>query len=243
MQQGFAAADRALPAGSDVEYDPTFPVPVDAGKPLMFRSELRVLQRTRRAEILAAIRRLLIEHGCEATTMRGIAEASGYAVQTIYNLVGPRDIAISEAISDYSLYVGRMASLARDDPLAFPAIIDSWVAVTRISPEFSRQCNMIFFTPSREIYYRFRERQLRGMKTLLNYQQKSGIIRKDVCIGPLAEQLGFFSASMWVEWSDHPFELDELRRKLAGGFYNLLSDKFAPEFGERTNEALRRLWH
>lgn len=243
MPRGAISALPSSAAPAPIQYDPTVPVPVDAGKPLIFHSELRRLQRTRRSEILAAIRRLLIDHGCEATTMRGIADASGYAVQTIYNLVGPRDIAISEAISDYSLYVGRMASPDRDDPVAFSAILDSWVAVTRVSPEFSRQCNLIFFTPSREIYYRFRDRQLRGMKSLLSYQQKSGIIRPDVGISPLAEQLGFFAASMWVEWADHPFELDVLRGKLAGGFYNLLSDKFADAYSDRAKTALRQLWH
>ncbi len=42
--------------------------------------------------ILAAIRRLLIDEGYDGITVRRIAEASGHAVQTICNLVGPRDL-------------------------------------------------------------------------------------------------------------------------------------------------------
>jgi hypothetical protein len=74
--------------------------------------------------ILAAIRCLLVDEGHEGITVRRIAEGSGHAVQTIYNLVGPRDRAITEAISEYSQYVRLTAMASTEDPYALVAMID-----------------------------------------------------------------------------------------------------------------------
>ncbi|RYD86249.1 MAG: TetR/AcrR family transcriptional regulator, partial [Sphingomonadales bacterium] len=211
-------------------FDPFLPIAPGAGKPGTLVGGARRSQRVRRSEILATIRRLLTEVGCHELTVRGIADGSGYAIQTVYNLVGPRNQAIAEAINEYSIFVGRMATPALENPLALPAITNMWVDVQAIRPEFTRQCNLIFFSPARVIYYRFRDRQLRGMNKLLRQQQKSGILKDNVDAGALAEHLVFFSTSMWLEWADRPFPLETLREKLNHGFLSLLGDKLTPEY-------------
>jgi AcrR family transcriptional regulator len=190
---------------------------------------VRYSQRVRRSHILATVRRLLTEQGCDNVTVRGMAEASGYAVQTIYNLVGPRDQAISEAISEYSLFVGRTARPQADDPRALFAIIDRWMDAIEATPEFARQANLIFFTESRSIYYKFRDRQLRGMRSLLKRQQAVGIITPGTDTKELAEQLVLLSSALCLEWSDRPFPLEALHHRIASGCANLLASKLAPE--------------
>jgi len=213
-------------------YDPWRPIAPGAGKPEALVGGARRSQRVRRSEILATIRRLLTEVGCQDLTVRGIADGSGYAIQTVYNLVGPRNQAIAEAINEYSIFVGRMASPALDNPLALPSITRMWVDVQAIRPEFTRQCKLIFFSPARVIYYRLRDRQFRGMVKLLRQQQKSGILKDGFDASALAEILVLFSTSMWLEWADRPFPLETLRNKLNHGYFSILADKLTSDHRE-----------
>jgi len=146
--------------------NPLEPVPLRTTQPGTAMAA-RQSQRVRRSHVLAAVRRLIADVGCENVTVRGIAETSGYAVQTVYNLVGPRDEAISAAISEYSIFVGRTAAPDDGDPCTIPAIAERWMEAIALNPEFVRQSNILFFTASRHIYYRFRDRQIRGLYNLL----------------------------------------------------------------------------
>ncbi|RYG24859.1 MAG: TetR/AcrR family transcriptional regulator, partial [Burkholderiales bacterium] len=96
------------------------------------------LQETRRAQILAAIRRLLVQFEFDDVTVRRIAEASGYSVQTLYNLVGPRDQAISEAISQYLGMVGQSAIERAEDPFALITFVDGLMESIGAYPKFTR---------------------------------------------------------------------------------------------------------
>lgn len=210
-------------------YDPFLPIGHRLSKFPQAGVVTRQSQRARRSRILAAIRRLLTESGCGSVTVRRIATQSGYAVQTIYNLVGPRDQAISEAISEYSLFVGRTARPRDEDPTAVLGIVSSWLNAIRSQPEFCRQTNLIFFTASRSIYYKFRDRQLRGMRNFLKRQQDCGVIRPSVNTRELGEQLVLLSSALWIEWSDRPFSLELLYDKLCSGCAGLLADKCEPQ--------------
>lgn len=221
-----ASGQSAEQSAAAVFYDPFTPLPYRGGKAEASPAgAVRESQYARRSEIFAAIRRLIAKVGCEHVTVRRIAEDSGYAVQTIYNLVGPRDQAISDAISEYSIFVGRRASAALEAAEALPAIVNNWLQAISKTPEFVRQSNLVYFTDSRGIYYRFRDRQLSGMYTLLKRQKNSGIIKPEVDIRSLAEQLGLFASTMCLEWSDRPFPIERLHQKICSGFTSLLADK------------------
>jgi hypothetical protein len=179
-------------------------------------------QRLRRAQILATIRRLLTEQGLAGVTVRGIAQDSGHAVQTIYNLVGPRDQAIVEAISEYTQYVGQTAMPDPGDPDAVVEMIGCWLQSIEAAPEFCRQVCLIFFTPSRAIFYHFRDKQLKSMQGLLARQQKCGILRSDANLPDLAEQLVTLAAASCIDWSDRAVPLEQLHRRIYNGFANLL---------------------
>jgi len=217
----------AMPA--DPCFDPCRPVPAAGLRRGMRAVASRQNQRQRRAQILATIRRLLIDHGCAGVTMRRVAEESGHAVQTIYNLVGPREAAIIEAISDYTRYVGQTAAHDPADPGAVVRIIDQWVESISARPEFCRQVSLIFFTESRAIFYAIRDRQMKGLFGLLLRQQKSGVLRADANVRELAEQLAFCASALCIEWADRPFPPDELRRRLCANYANLLASAIAPE--------------
>lgn len=223
-----SAAIREVP---EVVYNPSLPI---AAAPAPFAGTpppSRQNQRLRRSMILATIRRLLTEEGYDGVTVRRIAENSGHAVQTIYNLVGPRDQAIIEAIGEYTRFVGRTAMPDPEDPNAVVEIIDRWLASVSAAPEFCRQVSLIFFTPSRHIFYAFRDRELKGMQGLLARQQKCGVLRADANIRDLAEQLVLLASALCVEWSDRPFPLEQLHRRLCSGYANLLAGAVGPAGG------------
>jgi AcrR family transcriptional regulator len=219
------------PIAPPVLYNPALPIHHFHGLGRTSAVPSRRNQRLRRAQILATIRRLLTEDGLDGVTVRGIAQASGHAVQTIYNLVGPRDQAIVEAISEYTRYVGHTALPDPGDPNAVVDIIGRWLQSIESAPEFCRQVCLIFFSPSRGIFYHFRDKQLKAMQGLLAKQQKCGILRSDANLGDLAEQLVTFASASCIEWSDRPFPLEQLHRRICSGFGNLLDGARQPSAG------------
>lgn len=246
MAQYLGAREPHSQAGSEsVHYDPFMPL---LRKPISVSNatETRQRQRARRAQILATVRRLLTDNGCEGVSMRQLADEAGCSVQTIYNLVGPRDEAISEAISEYSLFVGRTAAPRPDDPGAVIEIANQWFLAIEAHPDFCREVNLIHFTKSREIYYKFRERQLRGMQRLLRRQKQSGIIRSEVNTKVLAEHLVFLSSSLILDWADRPTPLGRLHDRLCSGYSSLLADKLDPRMAGTVqswrNTLGRRCW-
>lgn len=219
---GVGAAHLALAV-----YDPSAPVMYVRGGWSLEGAMPRRNQRLRRAHILATIRQLLIEGGVENVTMRKIADVSGHAVQTIYNLAGPRDQAIVEAISEYTRFVGRTAGPKPEDPYAVLEIIDRWLMSIKAEPEFCRQVSLIAFTDSREIFYAFRERQLKAMKSLLALQRKCGVLRADADTCDLAETLVLLASALCTEWADRGRDLEQLHRRLYRGFADLLAGALA----------------
>lgn len=213
--------------GSDTAaaiYDPSTPIMLSrrgtAGTAAMSRRS----QRLRRAHILATIRQLLAEGGYDSVTMRKVADVSGYAVQTIYNLVGPRDHAIVEAVGEYTRFVGRTANVNPEDPNAVVEIIDRWLKSIEANPEFCRHVSLISLTESRHIFYTFRDRQLKGMQNLLQHQQRCGVLRPDTDTRELAELLVLLASALCIEWSDRHYSLETLQRRLYAGYGKLLAN-------------------
>lgn len=208
-------------------YDPASPIMFTRRGSFAAAAMPRRNQRLRRAHILATIRQLLTEGGFESVTMRRIADVSGHAVQTIYNLVGPRDHAIVEAIGEYTRFVGRTARPDPQNPEALTAIIDRWLQSIAANPEFCRQVSLISFTPSRHVFYAFRDRQRKGMENLLVHQQQCGVLRADANVRDLAELLVLLSSALCVEWSDGNCSFELLHRRLYSGFAELLGGALA----------------
>lgn len=205
-------------------YDPSTPIMLSrrgaAGDSVISRRN----QRLRRAHILATVRQLLTEGGFENVTMRKVADVSGHAVQTIYNLVGPRDHAIVEAVGEYTRFVGRTANVNPEDPNAVVEIIACWLQSIEANPEFCRQVSLISFTESRHIFYTFRDRQLKGMQNLLQHQQRCGVLRPDTDTRELGELLVLLASALCIEWSDQNCSLETLQRRLYSGYGKLLAN-------------------
>ena len=222
-----ASSVQAYPGRAGL-YDPFRPILHHHGRSPEPSSGSRYNQRSRRSQILATIRRLLTEQGFVGVTVRRIAEASGHAVQTIYSLVGRRDQAIIEAISEYTRYVGRATGPRPDDPYAVLGITNGWLQSIETTPEFCRQVSLIFFTEARGVYYTFRDEQLGRMCRLLAKQQKCGVLRAEINVRDLGEQLVLLASALCLEWSDRPFPLEQLHRRLCSGYENLLAGAVVP---------------
>ena len=222
IEQAHSASD------SEIIYDPGSPVPLEFLRAANAPSVSGLAQRQRRSRILAAIRELLVERGFEGVTVRRIAEASGYAVQTIYNLVGPRDQAIVEAICEYTRLVNYSTLPDPEDPYAVVKIIDRGAQSIEASPEFCRQVCQIALTPSRDIFYRYRDRQFRAMRGFLAMQRKSGALRANVNISDLAEQLIIFASALYIDWADRGLPVEHVRRQLISGYANLIAGAINP---------------
>jgi AcrR family transcriptional regulator len=216
-------ADRLL--------DPTRPVIASIGACSRSSSVPgRQSQRIRRSVILAAIRQLLIEDGHKGVTVRRIAELSGYVVQTVYNLVGPRDHAIVEAILDYTLYVGSFAPPSPDDPLALVRSIEWQGRSILQTPAFTRQVCQISFTDSRHIFWNYRERQIRNIHSLLVRQKRGGVLRGDLNCSHFARDVMLLSAAICIDWSDGYLVDDDLVPHLISGYSHLLAGAISPKF-------------
>jgi AcrR family transcriptional regulator len=220
-------------AGAGKEFNPFLPITTRAGGIELASLETRVAQRMRRSQILATIRRHLTERGLEGVTVRGVTESCGHAVQTFYNLVGPRERAIIDAVSEYTRFVGRAAQIQPSDPCALIKIINCWLQSIDAQPEFCRQVSLIFFSDARSIYYEFRDGQLFCMTRLLIDQQRAGVVRGDVNVRDLAEQLVLLSSALCLEWSDRPFPIEQLHCRLRAGFECLLANKLADDAMQR----------
>jgi hypothetical protein len=107
-------------------------------------------------------------------------------------------------------------------------IANRWFSAIETHPDFCREVNLIHFTNSREIYYKFRDQQLRGMQRLLGRQKRTGIIRNEVDTKALGEHLVFLSTSLILDWADRATPLLQLHERLCSGLSSLLSDKLDP---------------
>jgi AcrR family transcriptional regulator len=212
-------------------FDPKRPVMPAAGPPVGRKSMAWQNQRQRRSLILAAIRRLLMEEGYKGVTVRRIAELSGHVVQTVYNLVGPRDHAIVEAIADYTSHIGRLAPVVPEDPAAVIKIIEWQGQSVTLAPEFTRQVCLIYFTDGRPIFQEYRERQIRNVRSILAKQKRLGILRRDVCCRDVAQDLMFYSSAVFIEWADRSFPVDELVSRIRSGYTHILAGTISPRFG------------
>jgi AcrR family transcriptional regulator len=232
MMPAADGAAEAMPAHDGVVvFDPRLPV-MSTGEFVDGRKRVsRRNQRQRRSLILAAIRQLLIEEGYKGVTVRRIAEVSGHVVQTIYNLVGPRDHAIVEAIADYTAHVARMAPFAADDPAAVIKIIGWQGQSVAQAPEFTRQVCLIYFSGDRHIFYDYRDRQIRAVQSLLAKQKRIGILRRDVNCRDLARDLITFSSIVFIEWADRSFPMSELTARIRSGYSHILASTISPRLG------------
>lgn len=202
-----------------------------APDPCSLTSTARQGQRLRRSVILAAIRQLLIEEGLKGVTVRRIAELSGHVVQTVYNLVGPRDHAIVEAISDYTNYVGSLAPPNPEDPAAMIRSIEWQGRSVLRAPEFTRQVCQIYFTDSRHIFWNYRECQIRNIHSLLVRQKRSEVLRRDLDCHSLAREVILLSGSIFIDWSDGCLPDEELIPSLVSAYSHLLGGAISPRFG------------
>ena len=224
-------ADESAGLGVDRLLDPRRPIIPAAGVlPGRIKAKAYDNQRHRRALILAAVRRLLIEEGYKGVQVRRIADLSGVVVQTIYNLVGPRDLAIVEAIADYTSHVARLLPFDPQDPTAMMKVIEHQGRSVMTTPEFSRQVSLMYFSEARHIFQEYRQRQIRNIYLLLAKQKHNRVLRRDADCRVLAEEMMFYSSALFVEWADLSFPMETLISRVISGQSHILASAVAPDY-------------
>jgi len=198
--------------------DPYEPLAVNAGK--IQAGVNRLNQRERRARILASTRKLIGERGSGDITVREIALISDVSPQTLYNLVGPRDQAIVDALNEYSVAIGRIAAHTS----SLSEHTDVWISVAECYPDYARQSTLMFMTPMRNVYLSYRDKQVKSLTKLLKAYKKAGHMHFTTPAHDLAEQLILFSSAVWVDWSIRSFPLSELKEKIIAGLTKLMRD-------------------
>jgi AcrR family transcriptional regulator len=73
-------------------------------------------RKARRSQILVAARRMIVERGYAAVTIRELASACGVSVPTLYNQFGGKDALLAEAIEDQFRAGQRTESYDRAEP-------------------------------------------------------------------------------------------------------------------------------
>jgi AcrR family transcriptional regulator len=219
------AVAHARPATS---CDPFLPILHDRNRGKLLRSDLRYDQSIRRSHILSTIRRLLAERGLRGVTVRRVAEASGHAIQTIYNLVGPLDQAIIDAISEFTRSVSQAEDIRPEDPNAVLKMADYWLDTVEAYPELCREVSLILHSKYRNLYYDLRDRQS-NIHGLLKLQQRCGVIRRDAPIRQIADQMVLFMGALCMEWSDRGLSIEDIRQRVHVGLAGMLADALEPD--------------
>lgn len=207
-------------------FDPSSPIMLSSAGDLQQPGHVRHDKRYRRSRILAAIRTLLMQRGAQGVTIREIALHSGYSVQTLYNLVGRQNEAIEDAVAEYARFVMQEAVITPHDPCALFDILDNWIETIAATPDYCIQSTQAYFSEAtRGLYYKNRQSHASIMMTLLQKQERCGVIQKGVNVEELAAQLILFSSASCLEWSDEVLSFERLKSRLYSGFVSLISDK------------------
>jgi AcrR family transcriptional regulator len=157
-------------------------------------------QRARRAEILADTRRLLAETGHERLTLRRVAERCGVTVQTIRNSFGRREDLIAQAVNEHTTTIWRRLGQPYAGPQAFIAFPDVIRHVVTQAPAFLRGTICAAFTniPSLQV---LQSHAALNKTQLLRQMARRDLIRPEIDIGMLADQITKIDTMLMYEWS------------------------------------------
>ena len=203
----------------------------------------------RKQRILAAARIIISREGYDALTTRGLAEAAGVTVPTLYNLVGDK-AAIASAMASASIEElwERVQFDRRATPLEMvDAIIDEAYAQIQEDPSFNRATFIALqrlgqsftFNPERDDPgAQAAERSIELAEFACRAAQQKGQLRGQISPRELAVQMFSAYRAPLDDWINGAIADEEMRRRQRVGFYTLLaadgSDEFRAQLLERT---------
>lgn len=182
----------------------------------------------RKAEILAATRRLLAEQGCDRLMLKSVSDVCSVSTQTVHNIFGSKTQLLSEAMNQYTYVVDSRSLSEAQDPTVFLWIAVAYCRAAACQPEFVRQFVKAAFSskmPLRETVFQFgsalKLQMLRGLA-----QRK--YLRPFFDPRVTAEQIAYVNTFALLEWSEND-DLPGLYSRIVQGNATALLGMLRPE--------------
>ncbi len=190
-------------------------------------------KRLRRERILKAARQILIDDGYEGLTTRGLANAAGVTVPTLYNLIGGKEDILQALISEGTERIWQRWDVPEGSTSL--SIVDDWIAlcldVIREDEVALRAAAIAadriagFYSASGD--YRSQPasaaaRAVEMARVICLALRKSGALRGVLDTDEMAEQMFVSFKDPLSDWSHGLIPLEELGRRFSRGVYMVL---------------------
>ncbi len=202
----------------------------------------------RKQRIIDAARAIIARDGLDGLTTRGLAEAAGLTVPTLYNLIGDKDAIVSQTVErSVEAVWDRLEFDRRATPLDMAnAVIDEAYQTIREDRGFQRALLNVLDRmgtsyaahPDRDdIGARAANRSVEMVVFACREAQRRGLLRGYIPAEELGQQMFIAYRGPLRDWIEEVFEADEMLRRQRRGFYLVLaadaSDAFRAELIEK----------
>ena len=197
----------------------------------------------RKQRILDAARAIIARDGIEGLTTRGLAEAAGVTVPTLYNLIGDKQAIVAAMATDAVEQVwDRLEFDRRATPLEMAdAVIDEAFAEIQSDPDFTRSAMLGLASLGTPFAYRpgcddpgaYNARRSVDMAEFAcRAAQRLGQLRGNVPSRELAIQMFATYRAALDDWMHGAIDENEMLRRQRAGFYMVLAADASDEFRE-----------
>lgn len=185
-------------------------------------------QHRRRAEILAATRRLLAADGHQRFTIRSVSEACSLTAQTIHNSFGCKVDLLRAALNEHTLMVDSHALRHTRNPAAFLMLAIAYYQSALEKPDFMREFMFTTFSPRQPLRDSLMKFGIDLKTQMLNAMARRNLLKP--CVNPriAAEQIAYVNTFGLLEWAEND-DLDQLYEKLVLGNGTILLGILVPE--------------
>ncbi|MEO1647843.1 MAG: TetR/AcrR family transcriptional regulator [Pseudomonadota bacterium] len=206
----------------------------------------------RRRRIFDAARAIIAQQGLESLTTRGLAQAAGLTVPTLYNLVGGKDEILTQLVTrNVEEIWERLAFDRRATPLDMAdAIIDEAYQVVRAERAFHRailplmiDLKIVFAAnPDRnDPGARAANRCVEMAQFACEAAIASGELRGAIPANELGQQMFITYRGPMRDWLEEVISADEMMRRQRRGFYLVMAADASEAFRSILVERLAAL--
>ena len=207
---------------------------------------------TRKRRIFDAARAIIAQDGLESLTTRGLAQAAGLTVPTLYNLVGGKDEILTQLVTqNVEAIWERLAFDRRATPLDMAdAIVDEAYAVVREEKAFHRAILPLMIehqivlaaNPYRsDPGARAANRCVEMAQFACEAAIKTGELRGTVPASELGQQMFITYRGPMRDWLEGVIASDEMIRRQRRGFYLVMAADASDAFRAILLERIARL--
>lgn len=185
-------------------------------------------QHRRRAEILAATRRLLAADGHQRFTIRSVSEACSLTAQTIHNSFGCKVDLLRTALNEHTLMIDSHALRQTRNPAAFLMLAIAYYQSALERPDFLREFMFTTFSPRQPLRDSLMKFGIDLKTQMLNAMARRNLLKP--CVNPriAAEQIAYVNTFGLLEWAEND-DLSQLYEKLVLGNGTILLGILVPE--------------